>query len=181
MVLNLLVTLPASNLPVIYRKVTGKLPVAHTLYVLLNCYFFNRILWPFIILSLWFFCSMCWTVGVIISFQHPSLLYKNIVDIKWPLHGSQIFWKNCVNVTLTEGKHCILTVYCYGLLNRNQNRSFFCETKSTVLYTWNGMAFVHFYFLWSSRKWIIWHQNVEWHVRYNYCKQTMLWRNTLLL
>ena len=32
-VLNLLVTLPASNLPVIYRKITGKLPVAHTLYV----------------------------------------------------------------------------------------------------------------------------------------------------
>ena len=32
-VLNLPVTLPASNLPVIYRKITGKLPVAHTLYV----------------------------------------------------------------------------------------------------------------------------------------------------
>jgi len=72
--------LPASNLLVIYRKVTNKLPVAHTLYVWLNCYSFNRILWLLLspVQCLWFFCSMCWTVSVIINFQHPAFIYKSI-------------------------------------------------------------------------------------------------------
>ena len=82
------------------------------------------------------------------------LIYKYIVDIcmevKYFGFGQTVLmwhWLSANTVFLHN--------VCYGLLNRNWNCSF-CETESTVHYTWNSVAFLFFTMTracWTLNRW----------------------------